>query len=159
MTDPKTHRTLLTKSGVATIPRDQQGVKFEDYFANAKLPDDPRHKVVYATEAGPILGDPEPVPWSEEHDRRQTEAVAKVKQAIETDGRYAPTLRAQAGGLARETGLPQTEVTNRIIGEFTSTYGKDPHTVLEDQRISQGLPTRRAQQGFEQSGPSHEPEF
>lgn len=145
MSDPKTHRTVLTKAGVESIPRSQVGVPFSEYFQNVRLPQDPRHAVVFVTENGPVLDHPDPVPWSEEHDRKQTATVARIKDAIETQGRYKPVLDGASSDLARETGLRVNEVRDRIIGEFTATHGKDVRSYLEDQREAQGLPTRRTQ--------------
>lgn len=152
MSDPKDVRTLHGRDGVVTIPRAQQGVAFEDYFRNVKLPEDPTRMVVYVTEQGPILGDPDPVPWSEQHDRIQTDAVERLKGFIDEHGKYSARLNHSATRLARETGLAVDEAKTRIIGEFAATYGKEPYHYLDDLRAAQGLSNRQEQRATQDQG-------
>ena len=69
MSDPKTHRMIQTRDGVAEVPRTQEGVPLKEYFQNTELPADLERAVVYVTPKGPALAKPDPVPWTEAHDR------------------------------------------------------------------------------------------
>ncbi len=84
--DPKTHRMLHTRDGVVSIPRTQKGVPLNEYFQNADLPADLNRTVVFATQKGPVVAKPDPVPWNEQHTEKARDYAAQIKSMIEDKG-------------------------------------------------------------------------
>lgn len=149
---PTTHRTIQTKSGIVTIPREQKGVPLKEYFRNAELPADVDRAVVYATANGPVLSRPDPVPWNEAHAEKARYFAGQIKSLIDEKGYYSKSLSMYAGRLADETGYARDEMKAVIVKSFTQEHGKDPFIYLQDQRQAQGLPVSDPQ------GPDYSPE-
>ena len=149
---PETHRMVHTRQGVVAIPREQKGVPLMEYFQNADMPADLERAMVFATENGPVLAKPDPVPWNELHVEKAREYADQIKTMIDDKGYYSRTLSVYAGRLADETGLSRDEMKAVIVKAFEGEHGKDPFTYLRDRRQEMGLPVR------ERGGPNHEPE-
>ena len=140
--DPKTHRMIHTRDGVATVPRAQQGVPVKEYFRNAELPNDLETAVVYVTENGPVLARPDPVEWNQEHSEQAKDYAWRIKAQIDEVGYYKRSLHFYAARLAEETGHPKDEMKAVIADAFVRENGKDPFTYLQEVRQAKGLPVR-----------------
>lgn len=150
--DPSKVRSIQTRDGVITIPREQQGVPLKEYFKNVELPNDLDRAVVHVTPSGPVVSTADPVPWNEQHNEKAAAYADKIKEVIEEKGYYSKTLNTYAGRLSKETGISPDEVKSVIVKAFETNHGKDPFQYLQDQRQAQGLPVRdRPQQAHNQA--------
>jgi hypothetical protein len=140
--DPTTQRHIQTRDGVASIPRNQTGVSFKEYFRNTELPENLERTVIHETEKGPVLAAPDPETWSQKHDDMARDYADRLKTQIEEKGYYSKSLSAFAGRLADATGHPREEMKAVIAKSFEANHGKDPYTYLSDQRAAQGKPVR-----------------
>ena len=140
--NPETHRSIQTRNGVVSIPREQKGVPLTEYFRNAALPHDLEDAVVYATQEGPVLARPDPVPWNETHTERAAQYAEQIKDLIDEKGYYARSLNAFAGRLSDDTGISRDEMKAVIAQTFERAYGQDPFTYLQERRMQAGLPVR-----------------
>ena len=149
--NPETHRLLHTRQGIVSVPREQKGVPLTEYFQNADLPADLERTVVYATDKGPVVAKPDPVPWNETHLEKARDYAARIKTMIDEKGYYSRTLSMFAGRLADQTGQPHDQMKAVIVKAFEDQQGRDPFTYLQNQRQEKGLPAR------ERGGPEHFP--
>ena len=142
MDGPEEFRMIQTRGGVARVPRTQEGVPIREYFQNTELPDDLERTVVYASAGGPVLATPDPIPWSERHDREAQDYAERLKTQIDERGYYKRSLESFAGRLSDETGYPKDEMKAVIVSKFDGTYQQDPFDYLHQTRTQQGLPVR-----------------
>lgn len=142
MDGPEEFRMIQTRCGVEGVPRAQEGVPIREYFQNTELPDDLERAVVYVTASGPVLAPPDPIPWSEKHNREAQDYADRLKSQIDEKGYYKRSLDSFAGRLSDETGYPKDEMKAVIVSKFDGTYRQDPFDYLQQVRAQQGLPVR-----------------
>lgn len=156
MDDPKKTRMVQTRDGVARIPRAQQGVPLQDYFQNSEMPKDLERAQVFVSASGPVLANPDPVPWTENHEKQAEGYADKLKTQIDEKGYYSRSLTNFSERLSDETGYPKDEMKAMIVSKFDAANQQDPFDYLQQVRAEQGLPTRERE--TEQSR-DHDPEM
>lgn len=147
--DPKTHRAVQTKEGLAFVPREQRGTPFAEYFKNAERLPGTEDKLVYVTEKGPVWDSPDPVEWNSDHDKMAERAADEIKAAIDKSrhARYRLTLDKKRDQLSNYTTLPIKQVEAKIIATFTEKNGQD---------IKAYQDKIRAERGLDRSSPEHD---
>ncbi len=148
MDDPKHTRMIQTRDGIARIPRNEEGVSIRDYFQNTELPENLDRAHVFSSASGPVLGAPDPTPWTEKQDKKVIEYADKLKAQIDEKGYYAKSLDVFAGRLSSDTGYAKDEMKAQIVARFEADHHKDPFDYLQSVREAQGLPVR--EQGLSQ---------
>lgn len=156
MDNPKETRLVQTRDGVARIPRSQQGVPIRDYFQNTELPRDLERAQVFASPNGPVLANPDPVEWTEAHDKDVQNYADKLKQQIDDKGYYKRSLANFADRLSDTTGYPKDEMQAMIVSSFETTHGHNPFDYLQQARAEKGLPIREREA---EQGQTQEPEM
>jgi len=124
MDGPKDFRMIQTRDGVARVPRSQEGVALRDYFQNTELPKELERAQVFVSASGPVLAQPDPIPWSEQHDKAAIDYAHRIKAQIDEKGYYKRTLYTFASKLADETGYPRDEMQAVIVSKFDATFQK-----------------------------------
>lgn len=156
MDNPKETRLVQTRDGVARIPRTQQGVPVRDYFQNTELPKELDRAQVFVSPSGPVLANPDPVPWTQVHDQEAQDFADKLKEQIDDKGYYSKSLDRYAERLSETTGYPQDEMKAMIVSKFDAANGQEPYDYLQDTRLEKGLPVREREVSQEQN---QEPEM
>jgi len=103
-----------------------------------------------------VLAAPDPVPWSEQHDREAQDYADRLKAQIDEKGYYKRSLETFAGRLSDSTGYPKAEMQAVIVSKFDGTYQKDPFDYLQQAREEKGLPVRDQKPELDQA---QEPEL
>ncbi|MEP1932166.1 MAG: hypothetical protein ABJO52_20890 [Nisaea sp.] len=142
MDDPKETRLVQTRDGVARIPREQQGVPIREFFRNSELPNDLERAQVFQSETGPVLANPDPVPWTEIQDKEAQTYAENIKSQIDEKGYYSKSLSHYADRLSDATGYSKDEMKAMIVSKFDATYEQDPFDYLQGVRAEKGLPVR-----------------
>ena len=139
-----------TKHGLKSVPIEQEGVPFPDYFKNDHLPKPLRRFDVYVTDVGPVIKKRGPVAWSREHDQRVDDMVAEAKHSITENGYYWKRTLHQARDLSDGTDRPLETVLADFRERFTARCGRDPGEMVKDWRRARNLPVeRQSRQGFD----------